>query len=107
MMGIYSVDEQTGEPLRSEDAAFPSVEEAAKGETFIIAKGGRAMAKLVPLREGRKHPRQLGQLASEAGDVNWTRWWRDWKAADKEIEADFEESAAKPFPSVRRSKRQR
>ena len=81
------------------------VEEAARGETIIIAKDGRAMAKLVSLNSGRKQPRQLGQLASQAKGVDWTRWWRDWKAADKEIEREFEKSADEPLVATRRAKR--
>ena len=81
------------------------VEEAAKGETIIIAKDGKAMAKLVPLGGDKRHPRELGQLASRSKNVDWAQWWRDWKAADKEIEADFEAAAGKAFPAIRRRKR--
>ena len=81
------------------------VDEAAKGETIIIAKDGRAMAKLVPLSAGTKHPRKLGQLASRSRSVDWTQWWLDWKAADKQIEAEFEVSVRKPLPVTDRTKR--
>ncbi len=75
------------------------VDEAAKGDTIIIAKDGKPMAKLGPVASGREKPRQLGQLAEDARDVDWVQWWRDWKAADREIEAEFEASAARPFPT--------
>jgi prevent-host-death family protein len=74
------------------------VEEAAKGETIIIAKGGKPMARLGPMSRGRALPRRLGQLASRSRDVDWEEWWRDWKKADRAIEADFEAAASKPFP---------
>jgi prevent-host-death family protein len=81
------------------------VEEAANGETIIIAKDGKPMARLGPVGGGRKQPRQLGQLAKDTRGVNWEQWWRDWKAADRKIEADFESSTAKPHSSGRRKKR--
>src|SRR2546425_7195001 len=78
------------------------VEEAANGDTIIIAKDGKPMAKLGPLGgAGRKEPRKIGQLAEQAKNVDWSRWWRDWKAADRQIEADFETAGAKPFPGDR------
>ena len=40
------------------------VDRAAAGEEIIIAKGGRPLARLVPLAN-RTQPRALGQLASE------------------------------------------
>ena len=84
------------------------VDEAANGDTIIIAKDGKAMAKLGPLSDaGRKRPRKIGQLAEHSKRVDWTQWWRDWKAADKEIEADFEAAAAKPFPGERAKRRKR
>src|SRR5438309_697288 len=59
------------------------VEEAAGGDTFIIAKNGKPMAELGPVSHaGRRPPRILGQLAGQAQGVDWTQWWRDWKAAD-------------------------
>jgi len=83
------------------------VDEAANGDTIIIAKDGKPMAKLGPLDGGRKEPRQLGQLAVDAKDVDWIQWWRDWKAVDREIEAEFEASAAKPFPAVHSGRQKR
>ena len=78
------------------------VEEAANGDTIIIAKDGKPMAKLGPANEAsRKQPRKLGQLAAHAKGVDWRQWWRDWKAADKEIEAEFQAAAARPFVSPR------
>src|SRR5262249_11107311 len=82
------------------------VDEAANGDTIIIDKDGKPMAKLGPISgESRKQPRKLGQLSAHADEVDWAQWWREWKAADKEIEADFETAAAKPFPSGRTKRR--
>jgi len=39
--------------------------------------------------------------------VDWVQWWRDWKAADEEIEAEFEAAVAKPFPTARNKQRKR
>jgi len=83
------------------------VDEAAAGEVILIAKNGKPMARLSPIAEvvaTKMEPRKLGQWASEFKDVNLDKWWRDWKAADKEIEADFEGSIAKPFPRPPRRK---
>lgn len=75
------------------------VDEASAGEEIVIAKNGKPLARLLPLSAPAKgEPRKLGQWASDFKDVDWDEWWRDWKAADKEIEADFEASIAKPFP---------
>jgi len=78
------------------------VEEAAGGATIIIAKDGKPRAKLIALEgdTAKKEPRKLGQFDEQSKNVDWDKWWRDWKAADKEIEADFEASIAKPFPSA-------
>ena len=78
------------------------VDEAANGETIVIAKGGKPMARLGPIGGGRKLPRRLGQLARQSHSVDWEAWWQDWKRADREIEADFEAAAGKPLPSRRR-----
>jgi antitoxin (DNA-binding transcriptional repressor) of toxin-antitoxin stability system len=77
------------------------VDEAASGVTIIIAKDGRPMARLGPVNTVEKQPRQLGQFAERAKNVDWIQWWREWKAADREIEADFEASAAKPLLRAR------
>lgn len=76
------------------------VDDAAGGETIVIAKGGKPMAKLTPLDAGPQGPRTLGQLAARSRRVDWARWWRDWKAADRELEADFKASARTPFPTA-------
>jgi antitoxin (DNA-binding transcriptional repressor) of toxin-antitoxin stability system len=76
------------------------VDDAANGETIIIAKDGKPMAQLGPVSGTGKRPRQLGQLAEHAKDIDWIQWWREWKAADREIEADFEAAAIKPFPAA-------
>lgn len=39
------------------------VERAARGETVVIAKAGRPMVKLVPLREEERKKKRLGFLA--------------------------------------------
>jgi prevent-host-death family protein len=75
------------------------VDEAAAGETIIIAKGGKPMARLGPMSAGRTLPRRLGQLARRSRGIDWEQWWRDWKKADRAIEAEFEAAASKSFPS--------
>jgi len=77
------------------------VDDAAAGESIIIAKDGKPMARLGPIRQPSRRPRQLGQLAHHTKDIDWTEWWRDWKAADKAIEADFDRAAAEPLASGR------
>lgn len=77
------------------------VDEAAAGEEIVIAKNGKPKAKLTPVVDAQrnKEPRKLGQWATpQSKDIDWDKWWRDWKAMDKEIEADFDASIAKPFP---------
>jgi len=73
------------------------VDDAANGETIIIAKDGKPMAQLGPVQMAGRRPRQLGQLAEHAKSIDWDQWWREWKAADKEIEAEFEAAATKDF----------
>jgi antitoxin (DNA-binding transcriptional repressor) of toxin-antitoxin stability system len=74
------------------------VDEAAGGGTIVIAKGGKPMALLGPVGTGLDGPRKLGQLAEHSKQVDWARWWREWKAADREIETDFETSVRAPLP---------
>ncbi len=81
------------------------VEDAASGNVIIIAKDGKPMAQLGPVSASANQPRMLGQLSKHAKDIDWRQWWRDWKAADKEIETDFESAAAKAFPARRRNAR--
>lgn len=38
------------------------VEDAAKGESFVIAKAGKPMVKVVPLEEAPKKKRRIGLL---------------------------------------------
>ncbi len=84
------------------------VEDASKGDTIIIAKDGKPMAKLGPANDAvGKQPRKLGQFASHAKGVDWRQWWRDWKTADKEIEAEFQAAAEKPFVSPRLNRRKK
>jgi prevent-host-death family protein len=77
------------------------VDEAAAGEEIVIAKNGKPKARLSPITEApkSKEPRKLGQWAVQNKPIDWDEWWRDWKALDKEIEADFEAAIDKPFPS--------
>ena len=83
------------------------VDEAADGETIIIAKGGKPMARLGPVSTSRRKPRKLGQLARRSRGVDWTAWWREWKAADRQIEAEFEAAARRRLPAKRRTRRTR
>jgi antitoxin (DNA-binding transcriptional repressor) of toxin-antitoxin stability system len=83
------------------------VDEASNGETIVIAKAGKPMAQLGPMSGGRKQPRRLGQLAPRSGHVDWEVWWRDWKKADREIEADFDTTAARAFPAEPRTRQRR
>jgi prevent-host-death family protein len=77
------------------------VEEAAHGDTIIIAKDGKPMAKLGPIAGVEREPRKLGQFAAHATGIDWTAWWLDWKAADKQIETDFAGPIVKPFIAAR------
>lgn len=81
------------------------VDEAANGDTIIIAKAGKPLARLGPITGRLKLPRRLGQLARQARGVDWEAWWRDWKKADLEIETGFEAAAARPFPGASRKRR--
>ena len=78
------------------------VDEAAAGEEIVIAKNGKPLARLSAVgdAQAKKEPRKLGQWAEQTKHIDRDKWWREWKAADKEIEADFEASIAKPFPGV-------
>ena len=82
------------------------VDEAAAGEEIILAKNGKPMARLAPLDDAsaNKQPRKLGQWAEQNKHIDWDKWDRDFKALDKEIEADFEASIAKPFPGMSESR---
>ena len=79
------------------------VDEAAAGKEIVIAKNGKPKAKLIPVGEAalKKEPRKLGQFDEANKDFDWDKWERAWKAADKEVEADFAASIAKPFPGTR------
>lgn len=69
------------------------VEEAAGGATIVIAKDGKPRAKLIALDAdtAKKEPRKLGQWAEQNKHIDWDKWDRDFKAADKEIERLFNE----------------
>src|SRR5438046_9743211 len=71
------------------------VDDAANGETIIIAKDGKPMAQLGPVQMAGRRPRQLGQLAEHAKSIDWDQWWREWEAADKAIEAELEQATQK------------
>ena len=51
----------------------------------------------------KREPRKLGQWAEQNKHIDWDKWDRNFKVADKEIEADFEASIAKPFPGMSES----
>lgn len=76
------------------------VDEAAAGEEIVITKNGKQIARLRPLEDAhtKREPRKLGQWAEQNKNFDWDKFDRDFKALDKEIEADFEASIAKPFP---------
>jgi hypothetical protein len=42
----------------------------------------------------KRELRKLGQWAEPNKHIDWDKWDRDFKAADREIEADFEASIA-------------
>jgi prevent-host-death family protein len=67
------------------------VEEAAKGEPFIIAKAGKPMVKVVPLEEG-DHPRRrlIGALKGQFTVPD------DFDAMDEEIEKMFNDGPLFP-----------
>jgi prevent-host-death family protein len=74
------------------------VEDAAAGEEIVIAKNGKAKARLVAVAvpEGKPKTRAFGQWATyltaeELNDLGSPEWWRRWKEADAEIERDFYE----------------
>lgn len=69
------------------------VEEAAGGDTIIIAKNGKPMAKLVALDDAHveREPRKLGQWDEANKNFDWDKWERQSKALDKEIEHLFNE----------------
>lgn len=85
------------------------VDEAAAGEEIVIAKNGKPMARLAPISgaSAKKEPRKLGQFAEPGEEVDLDTWWRAWKESDKEVEALFEESIAKPFPEPPKPRRRR
>ncbi len=54
-----------------------------RGETVIVTRRGKALAKIVPLAEPRSGRRQLGKLAGEAtvkGDIVHTSFADDWES---------------------------
>lgn len=75
------------------------VDEAAAGEEIVIAKNGKPLAKLSPLgdAQAKREPRKLGLWAEQNKHIDWDKWDRDFKAADKEIERLFNEG---DVPSV-------
>src|SRR5437016_8742274 len=83
------------------------VEDAARGDAIIIAKDGKPMAKLGPVGGAETRPRELGQFSKHAKRIDWVQWWREWKAADKQIQAEFEGAMAEPLVAARRRPRRR
>ena len=71
--------------------------EISGGDTIIIAKDGKPMAKLGPVGGAQARPRELGQLSEHAKGIDWVQWWREWKSADKQIQAEFERAMGKPL----------
>jgi len=74
------------------------VDEAAEGGDIIIAKNGKAMARLTAI-EGADKPKKRvgGQWAryltpEERRDIGSPSWRKRWKEADAEILRDFEQS---------------
>ncbi len=73
------------------------VEAASKGEEIVLARHGKPMARLSRLTApAKREPRKFGQLEHLGRNIDWDQWWKDWKAADAEIEADFERSRLFP-----------
>lgn len=72
------------------------VEDAAAGEEIVIAKNGKAKARLVAAEVAKPKKREFGQWAKyltpeELKDLGSEDWWRRWKEADAEIVRDFEQ----------------
>ena len=72
------------------------VDAASRGEEIVLARHGKAMARLAPLAAAPKGPRQFGQYEHLARDIDWDKWWEDWKAADREIENEIDRSELFP-----------
>ena len=86
------------------------VDEAEAGEEIVIAKNGKPKARLAPIAEvpAKKEPRKLGRLAVPGAEVDFDKWWRDWKESDKYVQQLFDESLSKPvFPKARKQRRKR
>lgn len=60
------------------------VDEAAAGEEIVIARNGKPAARLVKVQERR--PREYGAFRDEIQ----MPCWDEWKALDREIEAEFD-----------------
>jgi prevent-host-death family protein len=80
------------------------VEDAAKGEEIVIAKNGKAKARLtaVPAEDAPKK-RVGGQWAKyltpeQLADFGSDDWWRRWNEAGAQVARDFEDSINRPFP---------
>jgi prevent-host-death family protein len=70
------------------------VEEAARGNEIIIAKNGKAMARLVMARSESGAQRSFGQWGplltpDELASFRSEEWWRQWKQTDSEIAQEF------------------
>jgi prevent-host-death family protein len=70
------------------------VDEAARGDEIVIAKNGKAMARLVTALPQKSSRRRFGQWArlltpGELAQFRSDEWQKEWKSADREIERDF------------------
>jgi prevent-host-death family protein len=72
------------------------VEAAARGESFIIAKAGKPMVKVVPVEGATKV--DVSQRIGFLADTNLGAWWNelDHAALDREIETLFEDGPLFP-----------
>jgi prevent-host-death family protein len=70
------------------------VEEAAKGEPFIIAKAGKPMVKVVPIEPAKDHPRRqfIGCMEGEFVAPSL----QDFNAMDEEIARLFNDGPILP-----------
>lgn len=73
-------------------------EAASRGEDVVLARHGKPLARLTAATpsEGARPLRKFGKYEDKGKPIDWDRWWRDWKAMDREIEADFERSEIFP-----------
>lgn len=63
------------------------VDEAANGEPFVIAKAGKPMAQVIPIRAAAKPKRRIGFM--KGAYTLPKNYWKIDKQLDKEIEELF------------------